>query len=260
MDPSEKEFSLQLFGLSSSATLPELKKKYRELLKLYHPDIHPERVEWSTRMVQQLNDAYKIILGSLGRLADFGLDTNKARSDSNRIPDDYMNIIDDGDRALRDAVVLGWLKRTPKDEFAFTFKRRIERALKNLTLVAMQGMPIPEVDSYAELFSVFLEATEDRAARPLPALENPTRFLRYLASANKYLDSGIRNFYHYHEKGTLRNLGNIALSFLEDSIHAYGLLESELDDKLTRRLIRARMKLARLFQYRIKDPENVMAW
>jgi hypothetical protein len=260
MDDSDKEFSLQLFGLSSSSSLPELKRKYRELIKLYHPDTHPEKTEWSTRMVQQLNEAYKILLAHLGRIAGFDIGNDKPRNEVIKPADNISSIIEDGDQALRDAVIIGWLKRTPKDEFAHNFKRRIERALKNLTLVSMNVIPLPELDSYAELFSVFLEATVEKSARPLPTLDNPTLFLKHLAAANKYLDSGIRNFYHYKDTGALKNLGNIPYSFLSDSIRIYGALASELEDKTTKRLINARMKLARLFQTRIKDPENVMAW
>ncbi len=258
---NDKEFSLQLFGLSSSATLPELKKKYRELIKLYHPDKHPDRIEWSTRMVQQLNEAYKVILAQLRRFSGVDPGLFESRTKGVRPQSDFKNIVDDGDMALRDAVVIGWLKRTPKDDFAFTFKRRIENALKNLTIVAMKNdIPIPELESYAELFSVFLEATVEKSARPLPSLANPTRFLKNLAQANKLLDTGIRNFYHFKDNGTLKNLGNIPLSFLTDSIRMYGELSYGLDDKATVRLVNARMKLARLFQTRIRDPENAMVW
>jgi curved DNA-binding protein CbpA len=260
MDETDREFSLQLFGLSSSATLTVLKKKYRELIKLYHPDMHPDKTEWSTRMVQQLNDAYKIILAHLGRITAPEGANQKPDDGAFRASDSYRAIIEDGDQAIRDAVVIGWLKRTPKDDFAHTFKFRIERALKNLTLYSMYKMPVPEIDSYAELFSVFLEATVGKSARPFPALGNPTRFLRHLATANKYLDSGIRNFYHYKDSGSLRNLGNIPYSFLDDSIRSYGMLLNELDDKMTKRLMSTRMKLARLFQSRIKDPEHTMSW
>jgi curved DNA-binding protein CbpA len=256
----DKEFSLQLFGLSSSSSLVELKKKYRELIKLYHPDTHPEKMEWATRMVQQLNDAYRVILVHLGRITSAVRLEAGQDEETKCTLENYRSMIDDGDEALRDAVVVGWLKRTPRDVFAHTYKRRIERALRNLTLVSMNGMPVPEVDSYMELFSVFLEATVEKSVRPLPALGNPTRFLRHLSSANKYLDSGIRNFYHYRDSGSLRNLGNIPFSFLEDSIRTYGMLVRELDDRPTLRLINARMKLARLFQTRIRDPERIMSW
>jgi curved DNA-binding protein CbpA len=257
MDNADKEFGFQLFGLSAASSLAELKKKYRELIKKYHPDKHPEKIEWSTRMVQQLNEAYKVLLLYLKRINNFELRQEENNSQPRTTRESYKDLILSGDEAVRDAIVIGWIKRNPKDDFAKGLKLRIEDVLRKLTLLTLNETQNHEIDFFTEFFSVFLEATMEKVPRPLPSIENPTVFLRHLSSANKYLDTGIRNYYHFREAGSLKNLYNIPLSFLEDSIRLYKSLGIGLTDRPTIRLIGARIKLATLFKTRVKDSQCV---
>ena len=59
-------------GLSKDATFSEIKKKYRELVKKYHPDIlmgkgaDEEIIQEGTKKLQEINEAYKILKKRFG--------------------------------------------------------------------------------------------------------------------------------------------------------------------------------------------------
>ena len=46
-----------VLGLEPGATDDEIKKKYRTLVKQYHPDLHPDDPE-AARKMSEINDAY----------------------------------------------------------------------------------------------------------------------------------------------------------------------------------------------------------
>ena len=62
----------EILGLSKDATFSEIKKKYRELVKKYHPDIlmgkgaDEEIVQEGTKKLQEINEAYKILKERFG--------------------------------------------------------------------------------------------------------------------------------------------------------------------------------------------------
>jgi DnaJ-class molecular chaperone len=51
-----------LLGLRETSTLKEIKNKYKNLMKKWHPDKHKDDVEKATKMSAQINDAYETIL------------------------------------------------------------------------------------------------------------------------------------------------------------------------------------------------------
>jgi curved DNA-binding protein CbpA len=260
MEKIDKEFGLHLFNLSKSPTLKELKQKYRELIKIYHPDKHPEKIEWSTTMMQQLNQAYEILLAHLHRI--FNQQQKQKGSTEKPIitTQSVEHAIAQGDDALRDAVIIGWLKRTPKDEFARGFRTKVTAAYRFLSSCDNLEAVSSKALFYKDLFFAFLESTEQKKPRPLPAVQNPTKLLHYLSSANGYLDSGIRNFYRFAENRSVSILANIPLSFLDDAIGIFTILKKEINDPLTLSLISAKIDLAGLFEIRIKDPELTYLW
>ena len=62
----------EILGLSKDATFGEIKKKYRELVKKYHPDIlmgkgaDEEIIQEGTKKLQEINEAYKILKERFG--------------------------------------------------------------------------------------------------------------------------------------------------------------------------------------------------
>ena len=62
----------EVLGLLDNADFSEVKKRYRELVKKYHPDIlmgrgeSYEMIEKSTRKLQEINEAYEMIKRNLG--------------------------------------------------------------------------------------------------------------------------------------------------------------------------------------------------
>ena len=51
-----------LLGLSEKASLFEIKSHYKNLMKRWHPDKHPDDIEQATQMSAQINEAYTTIL------------------------------------------------------------------------------------------------------------------------------------------------------------------------------------------------------
>jgi len=51
-----------LLGLRETSTLREIKNKYKNLMKKWHPDKHHENQDKATQMSMQINEAYETIL------------------------------------------------------------------------------------------------------------------------------------------------------------------------------------------------------
>lgn len=51
-----------LLGLRDTASLAEIKARYKNLMHKWHPDKHPDETETATRMSSEIITAYKIIL------------------------------------------------------------------------------------------------------------------------------------------------------------------------------------------------------
>lgn len=63
----EIEHARKLLGLFHSASIPEVEKKYKELLFKWHPDKNRGNEEEATEMTAELIDAYKILMDYLMR-------------------------------------------------------------------------------------------------------------------------------------------------------------------------------------------------
>ena len=63
----------EVLGVSQNASFSEIKKKYRELVKKYHPDIlmgqgaDDKIVQEGTKKLQELNKAYEILKEKFGQ-------------------------------------------------------------------------------------------------------------------------------------------------------------------------------------------------
>ena len=54
--------SKTLLGLRETSTTKEIKLKYKNLMKKWHPDKHSNNQEKATKMSMQINEAYEIIM------------------------------------------------------------------------------------------------------------------------------------------------------------------------------------------------------
>jgi preprotein translocase subunit Sec63 len=51
-----------LLGLRETSTRKEIKHKYKNLMKKWHPDKHKDDPEKATKMSMKINEAYEIVL------------------------------------------------------------------------------------------------------------------------------------------------------------------------------------------------------
>ncbi len=51
-----------LLGLRETSTLREIKNKYKNLMKKWHPDKHKDNSQKATKMSMKINEAYEIIM------------------------------------------------------------------------------------------------------------------------------------------------------------------------------------------------------
>ena len=59
---NEEEFnSLKILGLSMPINVEDIKKKYKKLVKIFHPDVNDNNKE-AERRFKEINEAYKILL------------------------------------------------------------------------------------------------------------------------------------------------------------------------------------------------------
>ena len=52
----------KILKLPESATMEEIKRNYRRLLKNWHPDLRPEEKEIRHKMTKRINSAYRILM------------------------------------------------------------------------------------------------------------------------------------------------------------------------------------------------------
>ncbi len=57
----ENRSPAQTLGLEPGVDPEVAKQRYRRLIKVYHPDRHPDRTDWATRRTEQLNRAFAAI-------------------------------------------------------------------------------------------------------------------------------------------------------------------------------------------------------
>ena len=51
-----------LLGLRDTASLPEIKSRYKNLMQKWHPDKHLDNIDMATKMSTEIIEAYKIIM------------------------------------------------------------------------------------------------------------------------------------------------------------------------------------------------------
>ncbi len=63
--PTKVKEAMEFFGMEE-LTLQELKKRYRQMIKKYHPDTHPNKKE-AHRYMLLINYHYQVLLGYLNK-------------------------------------------------------------------------------------------------------------------------------------------------------------------------------------------------
>ncbi len=252
IEKSLKFFSIQPFFEKIDKS--KIKKRYRELIKEYHPDKHPDNIEWYNDMMQRLNEAYDLVINNISYINNLVTENLQKEKKTEEISVYQLEKkCVEIDSLMEDAILLGWLQRLPRDHFAIDIRNQIKGRVE--LLLSPYALKIIEknkrLDFFTTLSSVFLRATELKGLRKFPIAQNSTKFLRHFSIANRYLDSGIRSFYRNKHKGMINKYKNISLSYLDDSKRLHSYLIPQSNDTQFLKIIKARIELADLFQMRI---------
>jgi len=78
-----------LLGLREKSSLKEIKNKYKNLMKKWHPDKHKDDIEKATQMSMQINEAYKTIMDYCNNY-EYPLDEESVKK-STYTPDEWWN-------------------------------------------------------------------------------------------------------------------------------------------------------------------------
>ncbi|MCD6432674.1 MAG: J domain-containing protein [Sulfurimonas sp.] len=81
--------SKSLLGLRETSTLKEIKLSYKNLMKKWHPDKHPQNEEKATKMSMAINEAYEIILDYCNSY-EYSFDEDKIKKTSYS-PEEWWN-------------------------------------------------------------------------------------------------------------------------------------------------------------------------
>lgn len=236
------------FLFPSPCTGPEeLKKRYRELIMRYHPDLNPDKKDWSTRMMQELNAAYAILRETLKK---------SSPSQEAQPQPDIRLVIAAGDGAVYQAVMRGWLTHAPKDHSSARLRQRITGAAEVLKSENRDSSASFTREYFHTLFALFIRTTDPDTLLPFTGAVNATHFFRLLARANRKLAGGIHLFYASRDKKVFPRLSRVSMSYLEEARWLYRSLLFESQGHITRLKSRleSRLELADLFRLRLEDP------
>ena len=50
----------KILGVPRNATIKQIKKKFRQLAKIYHPDKNPDKPEWAKGKFSEISNAYQV--------------------------------------------------------------------------------------------------------------------------------------------------------------------------------------------------------
>jgi hypothetical protein len=59
----------QILAIDSTSTEQDIRRQYRRLVKIYHPDRNPGEEEWCGEQLKKVNDAYRVLSSSSLRAA-----------------------------------------------------------------------------------------------------------------------------------------------------------------------------------------------
>ncbi len=233
-----------MFSPQDTRSADALRRRYHQLIKLYHPDRHTDRPEWANRMVRAVIAAYNT-LKTAPRTAVVDLPV-----------DDVRAVIGAADEDVRRAVLLGWIRHCPRRAGDRALRRRIAAARDSIRARSRAAADAAPTDFYDRFLAVFLEATDPARVGLQPYLWNAPHLFRDLRLANSLLEKGIRGYYHYRERGRLEGLGGVALSYLADASRLYSRLSRAQELQCIREVAQSRIAMASAFAQRISlsDP------
>ena len=86
---TDLNYMLYVFELENenNVTIPMVKKQYKKLLKKYHPDLHPEQLEWAEYKTKKINAVYKDLIEFLEK-------QEKEKTEKQEMSHSYMPKVD----------------------------------------------------------------------------------------------------------------------------------------------------------------------
>jgi len=206
--------ALQFFRLTESASLRELNKAYRNVVKKYHPDYNPHRVTWAHDAMVRINAAYD---SALEYLADRRYREIEARLDKEiRKHDEFV--------ALFASIVDGFLDglftyyqyglENPHNRVSGTPRLRYKRAIRQLAnglhQLGLLTAPNPVDQETLDIFTTFAQAFQETLkitrGSGTPPGDMEKQALRHYLEGSRLLDRAIKTAFFRQELTNPREL------------------------------------------------------
>ncbi len=220
------EKALALFKISPAASLRDLNTSYRRLVRRYHPDYNPERLEWAHTSMVKINAAYDVAVEHLAALRYEEVQAHLDREI--RAHDDFTALFSNIANRVLDGVFTYYQYglENPHQRRAGTPRIRYRGAVRRITdaLAQLERLRVPNpVDGETlEIFTgftrAFLQCMQiDRAFAPTSSRDEHGAYRRY-REGSRALDAAIRRAFFRHElspHGELASPQSLAVSLNE---------------------------------------------
>ncbi len=221
-----EEKALALFKIGPAASLRDLNSAYRRLVRRYHPDYNPHRLEWAHTAMVKINAAYDV---AVEHLAALRYEEVQAHLDKEiRAHDDFTALFSNTANRVLDGLFTYYQyglenphqrsSGTPRIRYRSAV-RRISEALSQLERLRV---PNPVDGETLEIFTgfarTFLQCMQiDRTFAPTSSREEHGAYRRY-QEGSRALDAAIRRAFFRTElspHGELASPQNLKVSLNE---------------------------------------------
>lgn len=220
------EKALELFKIGPAASLRDLNAAYRRLVRRYHPDYNPDRLEWAHTSMVKINAAYDV---AVEHLAALRYEEVQAHLDKEiRAHDEFNALFSNVANRVLDGVFTYYQYglENPHQRRSGTPRIRYRSAVRRITEAVTQlerlRVPNPVDGETLEVFTgfarAFLQCMQiDRTLAPTSSREEHGAHQRY-RDGSRALDAAIRRAFFRNElspRGELASPQSLALSLNE---------------------------------------------
>ena len=210
------ESALALFRIAPAASIGELNAAYRRLVRKYHPDNNPARLEWAHQAMVRINAAYD---SAVEYLAKMRYDEVQARLDREiQAHDDFTALFASVANRFLDGMFTYYQYglQNPHQRQSGTPRMRYRQAVRRMSdaLAQLERLQVPNpidgetLETFRVFARAFLECVRlQRTYSPSSSREEHGAYRRY-DEGSRALDSAIRRAFFRVELSSPRELAS----------------------------------------------------